>query len=275
MRKWRRKVIIRVFSDDDYGQLRKKDFENVTRELYCVEPRIFYKLNDTQEKSLLGFLNLLLSSEERENVLQIVEQVVNLTSEQRKNFAEILKRTKLQYIVEAISIIEKRIAIVTELKRIVYDYTSFANERDHIQKLIEQHFWLFGEQYNMLTADKNLRTSLQEFEKITEQPNNPNDTLAITEKEALQRIDVFLYSQRIQENSSSEMLIIELKAPHIKLSLDVFNQIVRYANTIRKEPRFASSNRVWRFFAVCSEVEDDVRVKYKNFEQFGKKGSQT
>lgn len=260
------------FSDDDYGQLRKKDFENVTRELYCVEPRIFYKLNDTQEKSLLGFLNLLLSSEERENVLQIVEQVVNLTSEQRKNFAEILKRTKLQYIVEAISIIEKRIAIVTELKRIVYDYTSFANERDHIQKLIEQHFWLFGEQYNMLTADKNLRTSLQEFEKITEQPNNPNDTLAITEKEALQRIDVFLYSQRIQENSSSEMLIIELKAPHIKLSLDVFNQIVRYANTIRKEPRFASSNRVWRFFAVCSEVEDDVRVKYKNFEQFGKKG---
>ena len=59
---------------------------------------------------------------------------------------------------------------------------------------------------------------------------------------------------------------------HVKLSLDVFNQIVRYANTIRKEPRFTSNNRIWRFFAVCSEVEDDVKVKYKNFEQFGKKG---
>ena len=52
------------FPDDEYGKLRKKDFETVTRELYCVEPRIFHKLNDTQEKSLLGFLNLLLSSEE-------------------------------------------------------------------------------------------------------------------------------------------------------------------------------------------------------------------
>lgn len=30
-----------AFSDDEYGQLRKKDFQQVTRELYCVEPRIF------------------------------------------------------------------------------------------------------------------------------------------------------------------------------------------------------------------------------------------
>lgn len=78
------------FSNDEYGQLRKRDFQTVTKELYCVEPRISYKLNDTQEKSLLGFLNLLLSSEERENVLQIIEQVVSLTTEQRKNFAKVL-----------------------------------------------------------------------------------------------------------------------------------------------------------------------------------------
>lgn len=68
------------------------------------------------------------------------------------------------------------------------------------------------------------------------------------------------------------MLIVELKAPHVKLSIDVFNQIVRYANTIRKEPRFTGSSRVWKFYAVCAEVDDDVKVKYKNFEQHGKKG---
>lgn len=259
------------FSDDEYGKLRKKDFETVTRELYCVEPQIFHKLNDTQERSLLGFLNLLLSSEERENVLQIIEQVVNLTPEQRRTFAGVLQRSQLQYIVEAISIIEKRVTVVEELKKIVFDLTTFANERDHVQKIIEQHFWLFGEQYHMLTSDKNMATSLQEYEKITESVDLPNG-ISMTDKESLQRMDIFLYSQRIQEDRSSEMLVIELKAPHVKLSLDVFNQIVRYANTIRKEPRFTSNNRVWRFFAVCSEVEDDVKVKYKNFEHLGKKG---
>lgn len=259
------------FPDDEYGKLRKKDFETVTRELYCVEPRIFHKLNDTQEKSLLGFLNLLLSSEERENVLQIVEQVVNLTSEQRKNFADVLKRSQLQYIVEAISIIEKRISVIEALKKIVFDYTEFANERDHVQKLIEQHFWLFGEQYHMLTADKNMRVALSEFEKITAQ-EPLNDVHAIPDKEALQRMDIFLYSQQVLNNNESEMLIVELKAPHVKLSIDVFNQIVRYANTIRKEPRFTGSSRLWKFYAVCAEVEDDVKVKYKNFEHHGKKG---
>jgi len=259
------------FADDEYGKLRKKDFETVTRELYCVEPRIFHKLNDTQEKSLLGFLNLLLSSEERENVLQIVEQVVNLTSEQRKSFADVLKRSQLQYIVEAISIIEKRVAVIEALKKIVFDYTEFANERDHVQKLIEQHFWLFGEQYHMLTADKNMRAALCEFEKITAQEPS-NNVHAIPDKEALQRMDIFLYSQQVLNNSDSEMLVVELKAPHVKLSIDVFNQIVRYANTIRKEPRFTGSSRVWKFYAICAEVEDDVKIKYKNFVHHGKKG---
>ena len=259
------------FADDEYGKLRKKDFETVTRELYCVEPRIFHKLNDTQEKSLLGFLNLLLSSEERENVLQIVEQVVNLTSEQRKSFADVLKRSQLQYIVEAISIIEKRVAVIEALKKIVFDYTEFANERDHVQKLIEQHFWLFGEQYHMLTADKNMRAALCEFEKITAQEPS-NNVHAIPDKEALQRMDIFLYSQQVLNNSDSEMLVVELKAPHVKLSIDVFNQIVRYANTIRKEPRFTGSSRVWKVYAICVEVEDDVKIKYKNFEHHGKKG---
>lgn len=259
------------FSKDDYGQLRKRDFQTVTKELYCVEPRIFHHLNETQERSLLGFLNLLLSSDERENVLMIVEQVVSLTPDQRNAFASVLQRSQLQYIVDAISIIERRVAVVEELKRIVFTATAFANERDHIQKMIEQHFWLFGEQYHLLTADKNLTTSLQEFEHITENSDS-NNTLNMSEKEARQRIDIFLYSQRIQDDDSSEMVIIELKAPYVKLSLDVFNQIVRYANTIRKEPRFTSNNRVWRFYTVCSEVEDDVKVKYDNFKQYGRKG---
>lgn len=260
------------FGDDEYSKLRKKDFETVTRELYCVEPRIFYKLSDTQERSLLGFLNLLLTSDERENVLQIVEQIVSLTPEQRKSFAGILQRSQLQYIVDAISIIEHRVTVIEELKRIVFDASSFANERDHIQKIIEQHFWLFGEQYHLLTADKNLTTSLREFEYITEIDNTTQKELSISDRQARQRIDIFLYTQRIQEDNTSEMLIIELKAPHVKLSLDVFNQIVRYANTLRKEPRFASTNRLWKFFTVCSEVEDDVKVKFDNFKQYGKKG---
>lgn len=257
------------FSNDEYGQLRKADFETVTRELYCVEPRLFYKLNPKQEKSFMGFLNLLLSTDEREHLLQIIEEIVNLTADQRKTFAEILQRSKLDYIIEAINIIERRITVIEYLKNIVFDMTSFANERDHIQKIVEQHFWLFGEQYHLLTADKNLKTSLQEFESITE-INVPQNTDIQNETEIMQRLDIFMYSQRVQENNKSEMLIIELKAPYVKLSLEVFNQVSRYANAIRKEPRFNAENRLWKFFAVCNTIDEDVAIKYENFVQHGK-----
>ncbi len=258
------------FPEDDYGQLRKRDFETVTRELYCVEPRIFYKLNDKQEKSFLGFLNLLLSTEERENLLGIIEQVVNLTAEQRKLFADILQRTKLQFIVESIGIIEKRVEIIQNLKLIVFDMHKFSNERDHIQKIIEQHFWLFGEQYHLLTADKTLATSLAEYERLV--GSQVSVDCSMPKAESIQRADIFLYTQQIKENDSSEMLIIELKAPHVSLSTDVFSQVERYANIIRKEPRFSGANRTWKFYAVCASVDEDIKTKYNNFKQHGKLG---
>lgn len=258
------------FPEDEYGQLRKKDFEIVTRELYCVEPKIFYKLNDKQEKSLLGFMNLLLASEERENLLTIVEQVVNLSPEQRQSFADILKKTKLQFIIESIGIIEKRVAVIENLKQIVYEMAKFTNERDHIQKIIEQHFWLFGEQYHLLTADKTLASSLAEFEKITQSSSSNKKKKA--KGDASQRADIFLYTQRIREDDSSEMIIVELKAPYVKLTEEVFAQVVRYANTIRKEKRFNGSNRTWHFYAICASIDDDVKTKYENFKQHGRLG---
>jgi len=194
-----------------------------------------------------------------------------LSAEQRKKFADVLRRTKLEYIIEAISIIDRRLAIIADLKKIVYDMAKFANERDHIQKIVEQHFWLFGEQYHLLTADRTLATSLKEFEKITEVVAAASDT-EMSNGEAAQRADIFLYSKQVQEDNTTEMVIVELKAPYVKLSLDVYNQVVRYVNTIRKDRRFNSGNRIWRFYAVCATVDDDVKVKYANFKQHGRRG---
>ena len=59
------------FGDNIYDQMRKRDLIQVTKEMYCLAPRIFHNLKDVQEKSLLGLLNLLLNTDERENVLSI------------------------------------------------------------------------------------------------------------------------------------------------------------------------------------------------------------
>lgn len=263
------------FSSDIYGEMRKQDLITVTKELYRLDSRIFFKLKPVQEKSLLGFLNLLLSSEERENVLSIVEGIVELTPEQRENFANILKRTRLENIIATIKFIEDRYTILEGLKAIVFDYAKYANERDNIQKIIEQHYWLFGEQYHLVTADQRMKKALQEYLYILYGDDAPNASLA-PDEEALRRMDIFACGARKTENgfetSIEENLIVELKAPSVVLSKKVLRQVEDYMDFVRKQPQFNSQYRRWKFIAVCCEVDDDVKSRYVAHEAMGKKG---
>ncbi|WP_207531861.1 ATP-binding protein [Desertivirga arenae] len=83
------------FQDKQNDLSRKEDLELVVKELYCVQPKIFQGLKKEQSKTLVGFLNLLLASEQREQVLEVLEGVVKLTDEERSELTEVLKKTKL------------------------------------------------------------------------------------------------------------------------------------------------------------------------------------
>lgn len=264
-----------TFSDDIPGQLQKKDLMTVTQELYKLDARIFYKLKPIQEKSLLGFINLLLQSEERENMLDIIESIVSLTPEQRKGFSDILKRTQLGNIIDTIQFIEDRYKVVEALKQVVFDYTDYANERYHVQKIVEQHYWLFGEQYNLVTADQRMQKALANYLNILYGSDAPDATLN-PDQEEMRRMDIFLCGARKTEDSVGdeiqENLVIELKAPKVVLTKKVLRQIEDYMDFVRKQPQFNTQLCRWRFIAVCNNVDDDVRARYATNQTKGKKG---
>lgn len=263
------------FKDDKYDQIRRKDLIKVTKELYQLDSRIFYRLKPVQEKSLLGLLNLLLDSEERERILEIVEQIVELTPEQRENFAKVLKKTKLENIIEVMRFIEERYSKIEILKKIVYDYSRFANERDNVQRIVENNYWLFGEQYNLATADKTMRKSLQEYMHLLYGEKAPIVKLD-SDNENERRMDIFMCSARRIENDlgvfMDENIIVELKAPKVSLSKKVLRQIEDYMDCIIRQPSFNSIQRRWKFIAVCCSVDDDVKMRYTPFKDKGKPG---
>ena len=45
-----------------------------------------------------------------------------------------------------------------------------------------------------------------------------------------------------------------------------------YMDFVRKQPNFNSEYRRWKFIAVCKEVDEDVKGRYKTFEDKGKVG---
>ena len=69
-----------------------------------------------------------------------------------------------------------------------------------------------------------------------------------------------------------ENIIVELKAPKVILSKKVLRQIEDYMDFVRKQPNFNSEYRRWKFIAVCKEVDEDVKGRYKTFEDKGKIG---
>ena len=263
------------FTDDIYGQMRKKDLKKVTTEIYKLEPQIFYKLKPVQEKSLLAFLNLLLSSEERENVLGIIEQLVELSPQQRHDFSQILKKTSLENIIETIKFIEERYKVIELLKSIVYDLTQFANERDHIQKIVERQFWLFGEQYNLASADQRMQKALQQYTNILYGEENIKASLE-PDIENERRMDIFMCNTRTVENTFEtvldENIVVELKAPKVPLTKKVLRQIEDYMDFVRRQPQFNSEFRKWKFIAVCKEIDEYIKSQYKVFEDKGKIG---
>lgn len=264
-----------AFPNDFYGQMRKKDLIQVTKEIYRIQPGIFHSLKPIQEKSLLGFLNLLLNSEERENVLSIIDEIVQLSPEQRKEFASVLKRTRLENIIATIRFIEDRYKVIEALKAIVFDHVGYANERDHVQKIVEQHYWLFGEQYHLVTADKRMQKALEEYLYLLYGDRAPNPLLTPDEEE-LRRMDIFACAARRTEDASGnaiqENLVVELKAPKVVLTKTVLRQIEDYMDYVRKQPSFNSQYRRWKFIAVCSSVDDDVKARYGSQQSKGKKG---
>ena len=132
-----RNGILPVFRDNKYEKERKQDLLNVIKEIYCIQPKIFKGLKREQSQTCVGFLNLLLDTDERENILSILNSIVSISTEERVQLAQTLRTTSLSRILRTIKMIKNRCEVVEQLRNLVFDLKKFSTEREHIQLAIE------------------------------------------------------------------------------------------------------------------------------------------
>jgi hypothetical protein len=269
------KNIFPKFKNNSYERYRQKDLENVVKELYCIQPKIFQGLKETQSKTLVGFLNLLLDTDQREHVLEIIDSIIKLSDEERELLAKSLRKTNLSNITKLVSLLENRYNVIEIIKTLVFDIEKFVTERDHIQKVIENNYWLFGEQYHLASADKNFEIALNNYLALIEKGEKKPQK--IDEKKKLKRPDIFMCRQievtdsQTSEYNIEENIIIELKRPSVIIGKEQFSQIEDYLIFIRNEPRFNSQLRKWKFVLVGKTVDDFIEGKYESNRGKGKR----
>jgi hypothetical protein len=61
-----------------------KELLNVVKKMYCIEPRLFQGLNKEQQRMNVGLINVLLKAGKKNEIIQLIQQVVQLTEEDRE-----------------------------------------------------------------------------------------------------------------------------------------------------------------------------------------------
>lgn len=264
------------FGANEIQQIRKDSLKQVVESLYTIEPAIFVGLKPEQEKTMLGLMDIVIDSDEKDDVVKIIDSVVNdLTPEQRKDFAETLDKIKLHSVVDTLKLVVSRQKVIEGLSKLVYENSKFTNERDHIQKAVETSTWLFGEEFSAVTYDKTFGESLKQYTYLLDGENKPSDLAEAAKK---RRMDIFITRQRLvydpDYNNTSQLeenIIIELKRPSVALGMLQMRQVQDYRTIIRNDSQFNSGVKTWKFFLVGNSIDDDIRAAYQSFKSHNKR----
>ena len=273
--KYKKSGILPHIKNNNYEKARRLDLIETIKQIYIIQPKIFKGLKPEQEKVLIGFLDLLLDTDERDKILEIIGGIVSLTDEERAQFVKTLRSTSMSNINRVVNMMRNRLEVIESLKILVYDLEKFTNERDHIQKIIEQNYWIFGESYHLASADVSFERALSNYLYILDGQPKPEKT-HIESCESNRRPDIFMCrSHKVNDAKSSSMLeeniIVELKRPNVEIGIKQYRQIEDYLLLIKNEPKFNSQSRLWKFYVISAVIDDDIKSKYESFKSQNKR----
>lgn len=258
------------YGTEPWEKFREKETINFVEELYIYEPKIFTKLNLTQKRTIIRLFDLILSSSERDSLFKILESLVELEQEERDDLKKLLEKSSLQNIIETMKMIEDRYRAVEHLKKLVFNNDLKTYEVKHIQKVIESHFWIFGEEFNLVTsAEPSFKTALKKYwEEVI------GDELigTVEHSDALKEMDIFL-CQRDVKNDKIRNIVVELKRPNIKIGINQYRQIEDYKEVILSTPQFNGHNEEWIFILIGREFDNSnfIERKYESAKSNGEK----
>lgn len=255
--KYKNEDVFPKFGTEDWDIVRREGLENFVKELYEVEPAVFMKLNKEQKRVFLELLNLVMDSGERDSLFKILDAVVELDSNDRKEFAKILEITRLKQVVSTIKLISDRLLTLENLKKIVFNHTLQANEVRDLQSFIEKHYWIFGEEYRMVCAEEvKFEEALRKYIYIL---RGVSEKKYIAHPNKYKEMDLFLTNDDFRDGRPHN-IVVEIKNPTTikQLKSEQLNQLEQYMDVILKQDCFNDANEFWTFILIGQDYDDIV-----------------
>jgi hypothetical protein len=189
----------------------------------------------------------------------IFREVLDLPERKQKELAALLQETTLSAIITAAKTVADRLKFISALESIVFDPETKGRlkERSQLHRILAENSWVFGEEYNLWASDKDLKRVLEKHRKVLD-PNIVIDdpVKVIGKKRGI--VDLMLSrATRRHRANDIEHLIVELKAPKVKIGAEETTQAKRYAMAVSRDERFHTVAGVrWHFWIVSNSYDD-------------------
>jgi Histidine kinase-, DNA gyrase B-, and HSP90-like ATPase len=193
---------------------------------------------------------------------RILDEVLRLPKRKQRELAVLLDETDLSAIISAATMIADRLKFLQGLRIILFDHEAKGRlkERSQLHKILETNTWIFGEEFNLWASDRELTTVL----KVHKEKLDPDLIIDEPVKLLIRKrgiVDLMLSrSQKRHRADEYEHLVVELKAPKVKLTSKELTQIKDYALSVARDPRYHRVAGVrWHFWLVSDEYDDFVQ----------------
>lgn len=250
-------------------EFRKSQIEQMIGCLYVAQPKIFSSgMNKEQRKTFIRLLDLIMESGEVDSLFNILQEILDMNESEREDLSDILKYTHMSNITKTIKLLADRYKAIQDLKRLVFDENLSANEVNHVQKLVESHYWLFGEEYNLVTAaEPNFSEALRRYVNYLHAEYEDGD---IEHPDRLKQMDIFAVRQDLR-NGKIHNIVIELKHPKISLGEKQLSQVKKYMDVILSVDQFNAPNMTWEFYLVGNKFSKNgyIEREIQNNKQHG------
>jgi hypothetical protein len=185
----------------------------------------------------------------------VISEVLGLDQPQVQELAELLRRTDLPSIIRVATLIVDRLDFLRVLDDVLYGYTGFKiTERRHLQKMLEQNTWIFGEQWHLTTADQSVASLVEKVRQQLGLKADDDPDASIDVSQALRLIPDFYLVQNRRDGGIVHHLVVEIKAPGVRITDGHIQQLEKYADAIVEQPVFGDGHHRFTFILVSSDI---------------------
>ncbi|MFJ4845455.1 ATP-binding protein [Streptomyces sp. NPDC088733] len=246
-----------------YHEEPETEAEKVERETFDIIATTVHRHMPRPAKHQRATLALLRESVKHQpgHVNRILDEIFRLSSDDKSELDRLLNRTSLSSIIKASSSVADRLDFLAALSHMVFDAEAkkLVKERTELHKILENETWVFGEHYQLLVSDRSLDQVLSRHLEVLGR-SVPAPAPVRREDGSVGIVDLMLSRSR-KEHDRRQHLVVELKAPKVKVTGKELEQIKSYALAVSEDPQFADVRVEWDFWLVTSEMNKMVRAE--------------